>query len=187
MQRALLISKKWFLADSWYSFLVKTFLGANIIALCAQISIPLQPVPITGQTLGVTLIGFALGARGATAAVLGYLLEGALGLPVFAGGSGGVQAFFGASGGYLWGFIPAAWILGYASDKKCLDSFWLSFAAAILSAIATFACGLAQLSFFVPVDKVLAYGFYPFIIGGMIKALVASISVVPTYKFFQKL
>ncbi|MDO4435004.1 MAG: biotin transporter BioY [Cardiobacteriaceae bacterium] len=184
---SLIQAKQWYLSDSLQSTLIKAFLGSLIIALFAQISIPLQPVPITGQTLGVTIVGFALGAKAGTGAVLMYLLEGALGLPVFAGGASGYAALLGKTGGYLIGFIPSAWVLGYASDKGVLNHKWATLGVALLSAAITFAFGLLQLSFFVPADKLLQFGLIPFIPGGVIKALIASALIIPAYNFFKKI
>lgn len=184
---SLVQAKQWYLSPSLTSFATKALLGSLVLALFAQISIPMQPVPITGQTLGLTLIGFALGARAATAAVLLYLLEGSLGLPVFANGAAGWGVLTGPTGGYLIGFVPSAWLLGYASDKGVLNNKWLTLGAALLSAVITFAFGLLQLSFFVPAEKLLQAGLIPFIPGGVIKALVASALILPAYNFFKKI
>jgi biotin transport system substrate-specific component len=89
--------------------------GASLlVALMAQVSVPLpfSPVPITGQTFAVLLVGAALGAKRGSASLLLYLLEGAAGLPVFAGGGAGPATFLGPTGGYLIGFVAAAWLVG---------------------------------------------------------------------------
>ncbi|OOR99701.1 biotin transporter BioY [Haemophilus paracuniculus] len=180
-------TKKWLLANQTAAFWLKTLIGANLIALFAQISIPLPLVPITGQTLALTVVGFALGRKAGTAAVLAYLAEGAIGLPVFANGASGLGVLFGASGGYLIGFVPTAYLLGYFSDKGVLNSFVKSVGVALLATIVTFAFGLAQLSLFVPADKVLEFGLYPFVLGGIVKAVLASALVIPSHRFFSKL
>ena len=180
-------TKRWLEANRAFAFILKTVIGANLIAIFAQISVPMYPVPITGQTLALTVVGFALGRKAAVSAVLLYLFEGAIGLPVFANASSGFQTLLGPSGGYLIGFVPTAYVLGYFSDKGILNSFWKSVVVALLATVITFVFGLAQLSLFVPADKVLAFGLYPFIIGGVIKAVLASLLVIPSYKFFSKL
>lgn len=179
--------KRWFISKDLSAFLIKVVLGANLIALLAQVSIPVGPVPITGQTLGITIVGFALGRNAAVSALLLYLYEGALGLPVFAGGGSGFASFFGPSGGYLFGFVCAAGILGHFSDKGVLKSFWKTIAVAIAATVAIYVPGLIQLSNFVPEGTVFQYGLYPFIPGGIIKAVLASVLVVPAYRFFSKL
>lgn len=180
-------TKRWLETNRLAAFWLKTVIGANLIAIFAQISVPMYPVPITGQTLALTVVGFALGRKAGTASVLLYLLEGMIGLPVFANGASGLSVLLGPSGGYLYGFVPTAFVLGYFSDKGVLNSVWKSIGVALLASIITFAFGLAQLSFFVPADKLLAAGLYPFILGGVIKAVLASVLVTPSYKFFSKL
>lgn len=187
MYAQLAASKKWLAENKTTTFILQTLIGANLIALLAQVAIPTPFVMITGQSLGVLLMGFALGRKAATAALLTYLAEGAMGLPVFAGGKAGVAVLMGSSGGYLFGFVAMAAILGWASDKGCLKSVWKSVAAAVVATAVMYAFGLAQLSLFVPADKVLAYGLTPFIIGDVIKACLACLLVMPAYRFFQKI
>lgn len=187
MYAQLSATKKWAAQNPAQTFLLQTLIGANLIALLAQLSIPLPFVSITGQSLGVTLVGFALGRKAGVAAVLLYLLEGAMGLPVFANGKAGLAVLMGPSGGYLLGFVAMAWILGYFSDKGVLRSVWKSIAAALLANAVMYAMGLAQLSLFVPAGKVLEFGLYPFVIGDLIKACIAAFAVAPAYRFFQKL
>ena len=90
--------------------------GALFVALCAQIYIPTQPVPFTGQTFGVLLVGGALGFRRGLAALLLYLAIGALGVPVYAQGDSGVKVIQGATGGYLVGFVVAAALVGRLAE-----------------------------------------------------------------------
>lgn len=187
MYAQLSAAKQWSAHNPTLSFILQTIVGANLIALLAQVSIPLPYVPITGQSLGVTLVGFALGRKAGVAAVLLYLLEGLAGMPVFAGGRSGLAVLMGPSGGYLFGFIAMAYILGWAADKGCLKSFWKSFAAAVVANVAMFAFGLAQLSLFVPQGTLLQNGLYPFIAGGVVKSILACLLVMPAYRLFRKL
>ena len=90
--------------------------GALFVALCAQIYIPTLPVPFTGQTFGVLLVGGALGFRRGLAALLLYLAIGALGVPVYAQGGSGVAIIQGATGGYLVGFVVAAALVGRLAE-----------------------------------------------------------------------
>ena len=92
------------------------------IALTAQIRIPLWPVPVTGQTFGILLVAGILGKWRGIMAVIAYLCEGALGLPVFAGG-GSVLSFIGPTGGYLLGFIFAAFVVGWLSEQNKNNQF----------------------------------------------------------------
>lgn len=187
MTAQLASAKQWFINNELAAFIIKVIFGSSLIALLAQVSVPMIPVPITGQTLGITTVGFALGLRAGVASVLFYLIEGCLGLPVFANGASGVDKLFGATGGYLYGFVFAAGILGYYSDRGVLRNFWKSVVVAVAAAAVIFFFGLIQLSFFVPEGTVFKYGLYPFIPGGIIKALLAAVIVTPTYRFFSKL
>lgn len=180
-------TKSWMTANPTLAFWLKVVIGANLIALFAQITVPMYPVPMTGQTLAISVVALGLGRKAGFSAVLFYLFEGAMGLPVFANGGAGLATFAGPSGGYLIGFAASAYVLGYFSDKGVLKSFPKTVLVTILAAAVMYAFGLAQLAFFVPADKVLAYGLYPFILGGIVKAILAGILVVPTHKFFSKI
>ena len=141
----------------------------------AQVSIPLplSPVPITGQTLGVLLAAMALGRGRATAVIGLYLLEGVAGLPVFAGGAAGAHHLLGPTGGYLVGFLAAGALCGWLAERGWDRKFGLSLAAMIVGQTVIFACGLAQLSFFLPSQELLVLGFYPFIPGAIVKTAAA--------------
>ena len=164
--------------------IVLVLAGALFTAALAQVTIPLWPVPITGQTLAVLLVGSTLGAiRGATALAT-YALVGVLGLPVFApnddgGHLTGMAALTAPSFGYILGFILSAalvgWIAERAGDRKILGAV-LSFLG---GTVATFAIGLPWLaiSLGLTLAQTLEFGLYPFIIGGLIKAGIAAIII----------
>lgn len=166
---------------------IKTIIGSGIVALSAQWTIPLPLVRITGQSLGVTIVGLTLGKNIATSSLILYLFEGICGLPVFAGGGFGLHTVLGPSGGYLIGFIPTAYVLGYFSDKGCLKSLYATISSVLLGTIITYLFGLIQLSLFVPAEQLLTVGLYPFIIGGIVKAVLASTLIVPIYKLFSRI
>lgn len=91
--------------------------GSWLVALLSQLLIPIQPVPITGQTFGVLLVGAALGWRKGALALLLYVLQGVAGLPFFAGGASGIARLLGPTGGYLIGFVFAAALTGWLSER----------------------------------------------------------------------
>lgn len=161
---------------------VLVFAGAALTALLAQISIPIppSPVPVTGQTLAVGIVGATLGARRGATSMLLYALAG-LFLPVYADGSHGWEVITGASGGYIIGFIVAAYVIGTmaerAADRKVLTA-GLAFIAAQLI---VFAFGLVGLKLAVGADWgwTVHNGFTIFIIGGLIKAAVGA-AVLPS-------
>jgi biotin transport system substrate-specific component len=158
--------------------LVLLLAASVFLALTARISVslPFSPVPLTGQTLGVLLIGAIYGPRRGTLAVFLYLAEGAAGAPVFSAGRGGLAHILGPSGGYLAGFLPAAAIAGLAAPRP----IWLRFAGMILAGLAVYVVGLAWLTVLAPpasLAALLATGVLPFLPGDALKAaLVAGVT-----------
>ncbi len=111
------------------SFALQSILGSAILALSAQITIPLPFVPITGQTLGLISIAYLFGAKTGLSSVILYILEGMAGMPVFAGFAGGLHILFGTTGGYILGFIPAVFIMGHlfeTANKSIVSAFLIS-------------------------------------------------------------
>ena len=98
-------------ADSLVKDALMVLAGASLVGVLAQVSVPMWPVPITGQTLGVLLVGAILGARRGALSLLSYMLLGLAGMPWFSAASGGLAALAKPSFGYILGFIPAAWLL----------------------------------------------------------------------------
>src|SRR2546426_586334 len=127
-------------------------IASLLTAAAAQVSIhiPGSPVPVTGQTFAVVAIGAALGSRAGAAAMLLYLAEGVAGLPVFAGGGSGPGQLLGPTGGYLAGFVPAAFLTGWLAERGFDRSVWTAFGAMLLGSVPIFALGLAWLARFVP-------------------------------------
>ena len=159
-----------------------------LLAGCAYVTIhlPFSPVPITGQTFGVLLVAMALGRTRGTAVVAAYVMEGALGLPVFAGGTTGPAILVGPTGGYLLGFVAAAAVVGFLADRGWSRTLGLSLLAMTIGTAIIFAVGLAQLSLFVPADLLLATGFTPFLIGGAIKIALAGGVLPAVWSFLGK-
>ena len=152
-------------------------LGSSFaVGLLAQLAIrlPWTPVPITLQPFAVFLVGAALGSRRAALAMLAYLVEGAAGLPFFAGGAAGLGHLLGPSGGYLLGFVPAAFVIGWLAERGWDRTPLSALASMLLGSAVLFACGLAQLAFFVPRDQLLHAGLVPFIVGDVVKVLAAA-------------
>ena len=157
--------------------LVMIFGASIFIALSAQIAIPVpfSPVPITLQTFAVILVGALLGRRLGVLAVLAYLTEGALGLPVFAQAHAGLFHLFGATGGYLLGFLPAAWITGLLAERREKNSIlWVLLIMTIGTALILI-CGLTWLSLVFHNSEVLTVGLYPFLPGAIIKIAAAAL------------
>lgn len=150
-----------------------------IIAISAQFSlqIPISPVPITGQTLVVLLTGFILGKKLGAASVAAYLAQGAAGLPFFAGGKSGVLVLIGPTGGYLFGFLAAAYIVGLLSELRFKRSIIQAFSTLTLGNIIIYLFGLVWLARFVGESNVLQFGLYPFLVGDILKILLGIVLV----------
>lgn len=151
-------------------------LGSLLVALTAQIEVELRfsPVPITAQTFGVMIIGLACGSRLGAATLGAYLLEGAAGMPVFAGGASGWAVISGPTGGYLLGFVAAAFAIGWLTEHGWdRNSITTSAAMAVGSAI-IYAAGMARLQSFVGLGSVWALGMRDFLPGDAIKIVLAA-------------
>lgn len=153
--------------------------GCLLVALLAQVKIPLgfTPVPLTGQTLAVLLVGAALGSWRGGAALLLYLLAGSGGLPFYAGGAAG-PVWSLASGGYIVGFVPAAFVVGWLCERGWDRKPWVLLAM-LAGNIILYIPGLLWLSRFIApawdCDSALACGLYPFIPGDLIKLVAAAL------------
>jgi biotin transport system substrate-specific component len=142
-----------------------------VLVACAYVAFPLpfSPVPVTGQTFGVLLVAMALGRVRGTGVVLAYLAEGAAGLPVFAGGAAGPQVLVGPTGGYLLGFVIAAYLVGTLAERGWDHTIFRSIVAMTIGYAVIFVCGLAVLSLYVPAEMLLALGLTPFLAGMIVK------------------
>lgn len=150
--------------------------GAALTAVLAQVAVPLWPVPVTGQTLAVLLVGATLGAWRATASMGLYALVGVLGLPVFSDYSSGMAILLGPTGGYILGFIPAAFLVGWLSARSWDRQVLKALATFLGGTVVVFAVGLPWLAVALGLDaqQTLQGGLYPFILGGAIKAAIAA-------------
>jgi biotin transport system substrate-specific component len=147
-------------------------LGASwLIALSAQYSInlPFSPVPITGQTLVILLIGVILGKNRGVTAVASYLVQGAAGLPFFAGGRSGFAVLLGPTGGYLLGFLAAVYVVGMLAELNHRRSLFQAASALVIGNLIIYAFGLFWLARFVGESQVLGLGLYPFLAGDLFK------------------
>lgn len=149
-------------------------LFAALIAVGAFIAIPIGPVPIVMQNFFVLLTGLLLGPRWGLAACGVYLLAGGLGLPVFAGGTGGLGRFFGPTGGYLLAYLPAVFLAGWISQDKKNAMVWDTIAM-ILASMVIYGLGVSWLKFSTGMGwpKSVAVGMLPFLLGDGLKIIAA--------------
>lgn len=161
------------LSKAFSSSAFQILAASLFLAFCAQISIPLYftPVPLTGQVFGILFVSAILGPRKGALAVLAYLAEGCLGLPVFAGGSFGAACLFGTNGGYFLGFIVQAYLAGLTVKKSASFSSAKIATGLFLSCVACLALGSLWLSRFVGLSAAITLGFYPFLLGDLVKTL----------------
>lgn len=162
--------------------------GTALVAVAAQVDVRIWPVPITGQTLAVLLVGSALGALRGSLSLALYAAVGILGLPVFSDASSGTGVILGPTGGYIVGFIFSAaftgWIAQRSWDRKIVSSI-LGFLG---GTVVTFAFGLPWLAYSLGfnLEQTLDTGLYPFIIGGIIKTVVAAGVITLGWRYFER-
>jgi biotin transport system substrate-specific component len=155
--------------------------GVLFLSVLAQIAIPVpgSPVPVTGQTLGVLLIGTSYGAGLGIATYLFYLLAGIAGAPVFAGSSHGLEKITGATGGYLIGMLLATYFLGFFAKRQLDQKFLTALPAMLFANGIIFLCGVSWLHYFTGKDWAWSInaGLTPFIMGEMLKIAIAGTSL----------
>jgi biotin transport system substrate-specific component len=151
-------------------------LGAAFVGGLAQLYVPLWPVPVTGQTLAVLLVGASLGAARGALALAVYAAFGIIGVPWFSEGSAGLDVIAGPTGGYIIGFIASAALVGWLSEREWDRKIFKALATFAGGTLVVFAFGLPWLawSLGIGVDLTLEYGLWPFVIGGAIKAIIAA-------------
>ncbi len=177
------------------------FVASLFVALCAQISVPMWPVPITGQTFAVLTVGLVCGWRIGAAALLLYMGEGAIGLPFFAQGKTGLATIIGPSGGYIIGFVFAAALVGYLAERGWDRSFFKTAAAMVLGNIVLYVPGLIWLAMFyagpgqayieatgatTATGAALSAGLVPFLFGDALKLLLAATAIPATWALLRR-
>ena len=164
--------------------------GVAFISALAQISIPVpgSPVPVTGQTLGVLLIGTTYGARLGLITFATYLLAAVAGAPIFAPSetlpSYGLARLTSATGGYLVGMLVASFVLGFLADRKADQKFKTSYLALLAGTVIIFAFGLTWLHFSLDLswEKTISAGLTPFIFGEALKIAITATSLPLIWK-----
>ena len=161
--------------------------GSLFVAACAQIAIPMPftPVPLTGQTFAVLLVGAALGSKRGASSLGLYTVAGALGLPFFAGGKSGLS---GPTLGYLFGFIVAAYVIGLLAEHGLDRSLRTSCLPFLLGTAVIYLCGAAWLAISLGMtpQQAIAAGVLPFLIGDAIKLLLAGIALPAAWKMVKE-
>lgn len=151
--------------------------GAAFTGLLAQAAVPLWPVPITGQTLAVMLVASSLGMVRGTLSLLVYAALGVVGVPWFSGWEGGPSVLLGPTGGYIVGFLVAAVVTGWLAERGGDRRLLRALGTFGLATVSVFAIGLPWLAIALGTDleQTLQFGLYPFIVGGVVKAVLAAL------------
>ena len=181
MQSNLILINRIFPTNGFATFVKNIFLiilGTILLTISSKIQVPFWPVPMTMQTFVVFLIGAAYGWQLAGLTLFAYLVEGALGLPVFAKG-GGLAYLIGPTAGYLYGMFLASIIIGFLSQKGFADSYLLCLFSIIIGSIIIFALGVGYLGSIIGYDKAILAGLTPFIPSEIFKIALA-VALIPS-------
>ena len=185
-RRPVLVEAIWPQA-SLLSQIALVLVGSWLIALTARLQIPLWPVPITGQTFAVLLIGALLGSKRGALSMLAYLSQGLAGLPFFAQGSAGPARLLGPTGGYLVGMLVAAYAVGWLCERGWDRRLMSAFLAMLIGTACIYACGLVWLAYFVGWPSVLSAGLLPFIPGDLLKIVLAALLLPQGWALLHRL
>jgi biotin transport system substrate-specific component len=171
---------------SWVQDLFVVLGASIIIALFAPISIhlPFTPVPIATQSHVVLLLAVLLGSRRSAMAVIAYLGQGAMGLPVFSGATGGILHLAGPTGGYLLGYVVAAYITGWLVENAAKRTPGRALLAMGVGNLAIYLFGLSWLSQFVGLGSAVTLGMLPFLVGDCLK-LLAGVRILKSTPFYR--
>ena len=165
--------------------IVLAVIGSLLLTISAKIQVPFWPVPMTMQTFVVLVLGVAYGWRLAGATVLLYLAQGALGLPVFAGG-GGLAYMAGPTGGYLAGFLLAAVPVGSLAERGWARSAPSTLAAMLIGTAIIFGCGIAWLATLIGLPQAISAGLVPFLLSEAVKIALATALVPSAWRLMRR-
>jgi biotin transport system substrate-specific component len=165
---------------------VLILVGSLFLAVCAQITVWTVPVPVTMQTFGVLVVGAVYGWRLGAATVAAYLVEGAIGLPFFAGLTGGLPILFGPTGGYLFGFVAAAAMVGWLAERGWDRNILTMALAMLIGNVVLYVPGLLWLSTFFGWEKAIEYGLSPFILFDAVKLAAAALLLPAAWQFLRR-
>lgn len=163
-------------------------IGTALLAVSAKVQVPLPLVPMTLQTLVVLMIGAAYGWKLGTATIIAYLAEGMAGLPVFAGAAAGPAYMLGGTGGYLVGFVVAAFITGWLAERGWDRSIVRLFGAMAIGHVVILGLGFAWLAFGLELgaEKAWLVGVLPFIAGSVVKNALGAVLVPQVMRLFDR-
>ena len=168
--------------------LLLIFIGVFFVAALAQMKIllPFTPIPLTGQTFAVLLVGATLGSKRGVLSMSLYIALGALGLPIFAGGASGLAYLSGATLGYLVGFVVAAYIVGRFAEKGLERNLRTSIIPFAVGTLVIYLFGAGWLSVLFGIENAFQLGVLPFLIGDMIKLILAALALPTVWRLLKE-
>ena len=158
--------------------------GSFLLAVSSKVQVPFWPVPMTMQTFVVFLIGTSYGWKLSFFTVFAYIIEGALGLPVFATGAG-LAYLVGPTAGYIYGMLLAAIIIGFLSEKGFSNTYFMSLVSLLIGSAVIFIIGVVYLGSIIGYDKAINFGLLPFIPSELFKIALA-VALIPSLSKFIK-
>ena len=177
----------------WLRAAALAIAGSLLVAACSQIQVPLWPVPITGQTFAVLVIGMAYGWRLGAATLALYLCQGAAGLPVFSGFSGGLAVLAGPTAGYIVGFVLAAGLVGFMAERGWDRSVVRTAVAMVVGNLVIYLAGVPWLALFLagtgasdPWATALSAGLVPFLLGDAVKLALAAAAFPVAWRLVRR-
>ena len=161
-------------ANSW-GVIGSVVFGSVLLVMCSQVGIPVGPVPITFQTLGVFILGSLLGSKRGAVACLLYLIEATLGFPVLVGWRSNPLWFLVVGSGYVISFPFAAFVIGWMRERREHPSFCWIVLSLFCGQVVIYVFGMSQLSSFFGLERAIQWGLLPFLIPGVVKVVIASL------------
>jgi biotin transport system substrate-specific component len=175
--------------NSWTQKLVLILIGTLLITLSAKIQVPFYPVPMTMQTFVILMIGMTFGWKMGGLTVCFYMIEGALGLPVFAGTPDkglGIAYMSGPTGGYLVGFVVATCTVGYLGERGLNRNFLTTFVSISVGTVLILLCGYTWLSSLIGFEKAFIYGVLPFMWSELFKIALATAVLPVCWRYLNR-
>jgi len=184
---SVMVTRYWPRLDSRLRDALLVLTGSLVVAAMAQVRIPLPftPVPLTGQTFAVLLVSAALGSRRGAGSLLLYLLAGTAGLPFFAGGASELAYLSGPTGGYLIGFVLAAYVVGRLAETGRDRHFLAAIATFLIGEVLIYIPALIWLSAWIGPQHALVSGLLPFLAGDAIKLVAAALALPAAWKLVR--
>ena len=170
---------------TYYKNIGIVFFGTLLLAISSKIQVPFWPVPMTMQTFIVCIIGMTCGWKLSLFTLIAYLVEGAIGLPVFAKG-GGLLYLTGPTAGYLYGMVIAATVMGLLAEKGYSQTYLKCFISLLIGTIIIFISGVYYLGSIIGYDKALSAGLFPFIPSEFFKIALALFIIPSISKYLNK-